>query len=40
MQTLADNSSSANLARAGHSVFLIEAGGDQGNTPLQRIPAM
>ncbi|KAF5550386.1 choline dehydrogenase [Fusarium napiforme] len=30
----------ANLARAGHSVFLIEAGGDQGNTPLQRIPAM
>ncbi|RBQ71059.1 hypothetical protein FVER14953_20734 [Fusarium verticillioides] len=30
----------ANLARAGHSVFLIEAGGNQGNTPLQRIPAM
>ncbi|KAM0354814.1 hypothetical protein ACHAPU_000638 [Fusarium lateritium] len=30
----------ANLARAGHSVFLIEAGGDQGDTPLQRIPAM
>lgn len=29
---------SANLARAGHSVFLIEAGQDHGNTPLQRIP--
>ncbi|KAJ2979569.1 hypothetical protein NQ176_g3172 [Zarea fungicola] len=28
----------ANLARAGHSVFLIEAGQDHGNTPLQRIP--
>ncbi|KAG5749121.1 hypothetical protein H9Q69_009293 [Fusarium xylarioides] len=30
----------ANLARAGHSVFLIEAGGNQGNTPLQQIPAI
>ncbi|KAF4463126.1 choline dehydrogenase [Fusarium albosuccineum] len=30
----------ANLARAGHSVFLIEAGDDQGDTLLQRIPAM
>ncbi|KAF4493198.1 Choline dehydrogenase [Fusarium agapanthi] len=40
MQTVADNPPSANLAQAGHSVFLIEAGGNQGNTPLQRIPAM
>ncbi|KAF4968617.1 hypothetical protein FSARC_4041 [Fusarium sarcochroum] len=30
----------ANLARAGHSVFLIEAGDDQGDTLLQRIPAL
>ncbi|KAJ4258080.1 hypothetical protein NW762_008220 [Fusarium torreyae] len=30
----------ANLARAGHSVFLIEAGEDQGDSLLQRIPAL
>lgn len=30
----------ANLARAGHSVFLIEAGEDHGDSQLQRIPAM
>ncbi|KAH8889079.1 alcohol oxidase, partial [Thozetella sp. PMI_491] len=29
----------ANLARAGHSVFLIEAGGDHGNATLERAPA-
>ncbi|KAF4980221.1 hypothetical protein FZEAL_3732 [Fusarium zealandicum] len=29
----------ANLARAGHSVFVIEAGGNQGDTLMQRIPA-
>uniref|UniRef100_A0A0B7KEW9 Glucose-methanol-choline oxidoreductase N-terminal domain-containing protein n=2 Tax=Bionectria ochroleuca TaxID=29856 RepID=A0A0B7KEW9_BIOOC len=29
----------ANLARAGHSVFLIEAGGDHGDELLQRVPA-
>lgn len=31
---------SANLARAGHSVFLIEAGGDHGDGLLQRVPAL
>ncbi|ETS80812.1 hypothetical protein PFICI_08341 [Pestalotiopsis fici W106-1] len=30
----------ANLARSGHSVFLIEAGADNGDTLLQQIPAM
>ncbi|KAF1973568.1 alcohol oxidase [Bimuria novae-zelandiae CBS 107.79] len=30
----------ANLARAGHSVFLIEAGGDHGDSLLQQIPSM
>ncbi|KAF2269262.1 alcohol oxidase [Lojkania enalia] len=30
---------SANLARAGHSVFLIEAGEDHGDSLLQRIPS-
>ncbi|KAF2658116.1 GMC oxidoreductase [Lophiostoma macrostomum CBS 122681] len=29
----------ANLARAGHSVFLIEAGGDHGDNLLQQIPS-
>ncbi|KAM5346263.1 hypothetical protein ACJ41O_009268 [Fusarium nematophilum] len=29
----------ANLARAGHSVLLLEAGGDSGDTLLQQIPA-
>lgn len=29
----------ANLARAGFSVFLIEAGGDKGDTYLQSVPA-
>ncbi|CAH0045274.1 unnamed protein product [Clonostachys solani] len=29
----------ANLARAGHSVFLIEAGGDHGDELLQRVPS-
>ncbi|KAI8671869.1 GMC-OxRdtase-N domain-containing protein [Fusarium keratoplasticum] len=29
----------ANLARAGHSVFLLEAGDDQGDTLLQRLPS-
>jgi choline dehydrogenase len=31
---------SANLARAGHSVFLLEAGDDQGDTLLQRLPSL
>jgi choline dehydrogenase len=30
----------ANLARAGHSVFLIEAGGDHGDNLLQQIPSL
>ncbi|KAH7118583.1 hypothetical protein B0J13DRAFT_599741 [Dactylonectria estremocensis] len=30
----------ANLARAGHSVLLLEAGGDDGDSLLQQIPAM
>ncbi|KAM6527337.1 hypothetical protein FSOLCH5_003407 [Fusarium solani] len=30
----------ANLARAGHSVFLLEAGDDQGDTLLQRLPSL
>lgn len=30
---------SANLARAGHSVLLLEAGGDAGETLLQEVPA-
>ena len=34
------NNFSANLARAGHSVFLIEAGDDHGDSLLQRVPAM
>ena len=34
------NKFSANLARAGHSVFLIEAGEDHGDSLLQRVPAM
>ncbi|KAK7421136.1 hypothetical protein QQZ08_010066 [Neonectria magnoliae] len=29
----------ANLARAGHSVFLVEAGGNDGDTAIQQIPA-
>ncbi|RYO84063.1 hypothetical protein DL764_009382 [Monosporascus ibericus] len=28
----------ASLARKGHSVFLIEAGGDHGTEPLQTMP--
>ncbi|KAK1497659.1 hypothetical protein CCUS01_13052 [Colletotrichum cuscutae] len=30
----------ASLAREGHSVFLIEAGGNMGNDPLQQIPGL
>lgn len=33
------NLSRANLARDGHSVFLIEAGEDKGESVLQRAPA-
>ena len=29
---------SANLARAGHSVLLLEAGGDNGNSLIERVP--
>lgn len=37
----ADSSiNSANLARAGHSVFLIEAGADRGEEPIQQVPAL
>lgn len=31
-------SSSANLARKGHSVLLLEAGEDHGDSLLQRVP--
>lgn len=31
---------SASLAREGHSVFLIEAGGNMGDDPLQQIPGL
>jgi choline dehydrogenase len=31
---------SANLAREGHSVFLIEAGGDNHTSILQQLPAL
>ena len=30
---------SANLARSGHSVFLIEAGGDNGDNLAEQVPA-
>jgi hypothetical protein len=31
---------SANLARAGHSVFLIEAGEDNGDARIQQMPSL
>ena len=34
------NMNRANLARAGHSVFVIEAGEDHGDSRLQQIPIM
>jgi hypothetical protein len=34
------NADSANLARAGHSVFLIEAGEDHGDERIQQMPAL